>query len=212
MDTGFGDGNFRLLVDGVPRAPTSNLNDSVDPHSAKEGTIVFAFPVTARRLVLQVRMGNDVVEIPVDLTATTPTPVPIASPAQVAQFDAATSPIALHAGQEARLKDHRATCVYKVLAAQVDRSRPDTLSLSVTVQVTSEGPIDTGFGDSNFRLLVDDVPRAPTNRLIDSVDPHSAKEGTIVFAFPATTRRLVLQLRLGEEVAEFPVDLSPIQL
>ena len=122
----------------------------------------------------------------------------------------ATFPIALHAGQEARLKDHRASCVYKVLATQVDRSRPDTLSLSVTVQVTSEGPPDTGFGDSNFRLLVDDVPRNPTSCLSDSVKPHSAKEGTIVFTFPVTAKRLLLQLRMGDNAAEFPVDLSPI--
>ena len=210
MDTGFGDNNFRLLVDDVPRAPTSNLNDSVDPHSAKDGTIVFTFPVTAQRLLLQLRMGDDVAEIPVDVTKPIPPPKVIASPAQFAHLNAATFPIALHAGQEARLKDHRASCVYKVLAIQVDRSRPDTLSLSVTVQVTSEGPLDTGFGDSNFRLLVDDVPRTPTSRLSDSVKPHSAKEGTIVFTFPVTAKRLLLQLRMGDNAAEFPVDLSPI--
>ena len=108
------------------------------------------------------------------------------------------------------MKDHRASCVYTVLAAQVDRSRPDTLSLSVTVQVTSEGPLDTGFGDSNFCLLVDDVPRTPTSRLSDSVKPHCAKEGTIVFTFPVAAQRLLLQLRMGDDAAEFPVDLSPI--
>jgi hypothetical protein len=48
--------------------------------------------------------------------------------------------------------------------------------------------------------------------LIDSVDPHSAKKGTIVFAFPATAQRLVLQLRLGDDIAEFPMDISPIWL
>jgi hypothetical protein len=54
----------------------------------------------------------------------------------------AAAPHILHlrAGQEARLKDNRATCLYKVLSVQMDRSRPDTLSLSVTVRVTIEGP------------------------------------------------------------------------
>jgi uncharacterized protein YjeT (DUF2065 family) len=210
MDTGFGDNNFRLLVDDIPRTPTSNLHDSVEPHSAKEGTIVFVFPATARRLMLQLQMGDNVAEFPVDVTKLTPPPEPIASPVQFAHLETAKFPIALHVGQEARLKDHRASCVYKVLAAHVDRSRPDTLSLSVTVQVTSQGPMDTEFGDSNFRLLVDDVPRTPTSRLNDSVKPHSAKEGTILFAFPVAAKRLVLQLRMGDNVAEFPVDLSPI--
>ena len=118
--------------------------------------------------------------------------------------------IHLRAGQEARLKDHRATCLYKVLAIQADQSRPDSVSLNVTVRVTNEGPSDTGFGDSNFRLLVDDVPQAPTNRLIDSIDPHSAKEATIMFAFPVTTQRLVLQLRMGKDVFESPLNLTPL--
>ena len=166
-----------------PGAPSTPLRDDV-PHAAPQGSPDVAPPQKS------------------------PTKPELAKPKPTA----ASHIIHLRAGQEARLKDHRATCLYKVLSVQVDRSRPDTLSLSVTVRVTNEGPSDTGFWDSNFRLLVDDVPRAPTNRLIDSIDPHSAKEATIVFAFPVTTQRLVLQLRLGEDVAEFPLDLSPIQL
>jgi hypothetical protein len=64
MTTNFGDNNFRLLIDNVPRAPTSNLNDLVDAHSAKEGTIVFAVPVNATRFVLQLLMGEEVATFP----------------------------------------------------------------------------------------------------------------------------------------------------
>jgi hypothetical protein len=124
---------------------------------------------------------------------------------QISHFDTIKSPITLRVGQEARLKDHVTSCVYKVLAAQVERSRPDLFLLRMIVRVTNEGSLTTNFGDSNFRLLVDNVPRAPTGNLNDLVDPHSAKEGTIVFAVPVNATRFVLQLLMGEEMATFPL-------
>jgi hypothetical protein len=111
----------------------------------------------------------------------------------------------LRVGQEARLKDHVTTCTYKVLAAQMDRSRPDLSLLRMIVRVTNEGSMTTNFGDNNFRLLIDNVPRAPTSNLNDLVDAHSAKEGTIVFAVPVNATRFVLQLLMGEEKATFPL-------
>lgn len=73
------------------------------------------------------------------------------------------------------------------------------------VRVTNAGSLTTNFGDSNFRLLVDDVPRAPTDNLSDLVNAHSAKEGTIVFAIPVNATRLVLQFQMGDETATFPL-------
>jgi hypothetical protein len=75
-------------VDGVPRAPVSNLNDLVEAHSAKEGTVEFTFPNTVTRTVLQLRSGNESVEIPIDLTETTPLPPPVHSHSQRAQSPA----------------------------------------------------------------------------------------------------------------------------
>jgi hypothetical protein len=212
LTAGFGDSNFSLLVDGSPRAPTSNLHDSVDSHSAKEGTIVFAVPSDAQQLVLQLLVGDAVAEMPVDMTKTRPLMVPPLPPAQAAHLDKVKFPVALRAGQETHLKDHRATCVYKVLATQVVRARPDMLSLTVTVRVASEGPLKTDFSNNNFRLLIDDVPRTPTSHLNDSVDPHSMKEGIVEFAVPVTAKRVVLQLRMEDQVAELPLDLSPLWL
>ncbi len=53
----FWDDSFRLLVNGVPRAPDSGLNELVAGRSAKEGTIEFVFPQNARSLVLVI--GDD---------------------------------------------------------------------------------------------------------------------------------------------------------
>jgi hypothetical protein len=210
LQAGYGDRNFLLLVDDIPLSPTGNLNDSVDPHSAKESTVEFRVPATAKRLVLQLRVGDAVAEMPIEVADRSPLPVPTLSPAQAAHLDKVKFPVALRAGHETHLKDHRATCVYKVMAAHVVRSRPDTLLLTVTVRVTSEGPLKTNFNNDNFRLLIDEVPRVPTNHLHDSVDPHSMKEGIVEFAVPVMTKRVILQLRMEDTVAELPLDLSPI--
>ncbi len=129
-----------------------------------------------------------------------PTGIPTLS-----HVDTVKLPIALRAGQEARLKDHVTSCIFKVLSAQTERSWPDLYSLPMIVRVTNAGSLTTNFGDSNFRLLVDDVPRAPTDNLSDLVNAHSAKEGTIVFAIPVNATRLVLQFQMGDETATFPL-------
>lgn len=67
-DLGFGSDSFRLLVDGVPRAPINFLNQLVDAHSAKEGDVLFEVPDTAKRLVLSVKGdGEDTADIPMRL-------------------------------------------------------------------------------------------------------------------------------------------------
>jgi hypothetical protein len=62
---------FRLLVDGVPTAPTDETtSDVVDAGSAKDGLVVFVFPETARSLVLQVgAVGSETNTIPLQLGA-----------------------------------------------------------------------------------------------------------------------------------------------
>lgn len=42
--TGFWSDSFRLVVDGVPRAPVNFLNTFVDPRSAKDGDVIFEVP------------------------------------------------------------------------------------------------------------------------------------------------------------------------
>ena len=70
----FWDRSFRLLVDGVPRAPISGLNEMVEGKSAKEGDIVFEVPTGENKVVLQISAptasGTDeTTEVPFDLTA-----------------------------------------------------------------------------------------------------------------------------------------------
>lgn len=67
LDTGFGSDSFRLLIDGVPRAPASWLNEAVEARSAKEADIVFEVPATARGLELQITSGPETGSLPLRL-------------------------------------------------------------------------------------------------------------------------------------------------
>jgi len=67
-DLGFGSDSFRLVIDGVPRAPINFLNELVDARSAKEGDVMFEIPDTAESLVLSVKNdGEDTANIPIIL-------------------------------------------------------------------------------------------------------------------------------------------------
>ncbi len=123
--------------------------------------------------------------------------------------DVAQYPIHLRANQEARLitSDH----AYKILSAELDRPNSSTLLLRFVVRLTNGGQYDANFWNASFRLLVDGVPRAPVSDLNELVAGHSAKEGTVEFTVPDTTTRVVLQFRSGDEVAEIPIDLTPVQ-
>ena len=44
FDANFWDRSFRLIVNGVPMAPESNLNEVVPAQSAKEGDVIFVVP------------------------------------------------------------------------------------------------------------------------------------------------------------------------
>jgi len=65
--------SFRLLADGVPRAPENNLNELVDGHSAKEGTVEFVIPDTTTSVGLQIgEVGEGAPTIPIALQAAKP--------------------------------------------------------------------------------------------------------------------------------------------
>jgi hypothetical protein len=67
-DLGFWSDSFRLVIDGVPRAPTSWLNDLVDARSAKESDVMFDLSDTAERVLLRVSEGKETAEIPMILS------------------------------------------------------------------------------------------------------------------------------------------------
>jgi len=68
-DANFWDRTFRLIVDGVPTAPESNLNEIVAGRSAKDGTVMFVLPRGTASVNLQIDYADQQTLIPLALAA-----------------------------------------------------------------------------------------------------------------------------------------------
>ena len=117
--------------------------------------------------------------------------------------------VALPNGSSVVLSNNRGEGTYQVLAATAERRTADVLTLKLSIRLTNAGPSDIGFWTDSFRLLIDKVPRAPSNWLNSSVDARSAKEADIVFEVPAAARSLELKISSGDETGSIPLVLSP---
>ncbi|MBB3180282.1 hypothetical protein [Variovorax sp. Sphag1AA] len=68
-DANFWDKEFRLILDGVPMAPESNLNELVAARSAKDGTVMFVVPRGTASVNLQIDYADQQTVIPLTLAA-----------------------------------------------------------------------------------------------------------------------------------------------
>ncbi len=68
-DTNFWDNSFRLIVDGLPMAPESNLNELVPGRSAKDGAVIFVIPRETAGANLEITYYEDKTTIPLALSA-----------------------------------------------------------------------------------------------------------------------------------------------
>ena len=65
----FGDGLFRLVLDGASRAPVSGLSTVVPSQSSLDGAIVFDLPIDAKDVVVRARSGNETADLPLRIPA-----------------------------------------------------------------------------------------------------------------------------------------------
>lgn len=67
FDANFWDRSFRLIVNGVPMAPESGLNELVPAQSAKEGDVIFVVPRGTPGGKLKITYADGSTEIPLAL-------------------------------------------------------------------------------------------------------------------------------------------------
>jgi hypothetical protein len=65
--TNFWGSHFRLILNGVPMAPESGLNEIVPSESAKEGDVIFVVPRGTTAGNLEITYGDDRTQIPLAL-------------------------------------------------------------------------------------------------------------------------------------------------
>ena len=97
--------------------------------------------------------------------------------------------------------------VIDLLRARLEPYNATTRTLTLTVRFTNNGRYDANFWAASFRLIVDGVPRAPTNGLNELVAGHSAKDGDAVFEIPNDTTSVALRLLWGDEQTDVPLEV-----
>ena len=195
------DGSFRLLVNEQKLAPVNSLNEIVETDSAKEAEVAFNIPASLKAAQLEINYSNkEATRIPIDLTAA----VFGLPPAPPRSKLAGPFPLTLAAGAEVNVD----SAVYRIVSAQITRHNMEKLALKLIVRMTNKRNYADSFWDGSFRLLVDDVPRAPVSKLNEVVDRNSAKEGEVLFVFDDTVQSLDLLIRHGKEKSRLPLDLK----
>jgi hypothetical protein len=199
----FWDSSFRLLVDGVPRAPESRLNEIVESGSAKDGDIVFSVPWAVKSLALQVRHYSETAELPLSVSGTRP-PQSVSLP---------TGPRQIALDGPAELTFPRSPhAIYTILAVGTEARRPGVTGVRLRVRLRVIDGYDATFGDSNFRLLVDGVPREPDSSLSKVVAGAAADDGDITFEVPDSARQLTLRvIHTADSTADVPLKLGTVK-
>jgi hypothetical protein len=118
--------------------------------------------------------------------------------------------IALDDGMEVTLQiQAEGNVVYRVLSTQLEPRNAEELNLKLMIRCTNNGRYPLNFWSQSFRLLIDGVPRSPSNDLNLVVEPQSAQEGEILFIIPASAPTAQLQIGdPGRETALIPLDFS----
>lgn len=114
-------------------------------------------------------------------------------------------PIALPALSRVKLGGGAADIT--ILSAAIEPLDLERRSLTLKVRYLNGGRYPANFWSDSYRLIVDDVPRAPTNLLNEVVPGDSAKEGEVVFELPVSAKNVVLQISSGEEKSRLPFTL-----
>jgi hypothetical protein len=117
----------------------------------------------------------------------------------------AAQPIQLPAMNRVRLAG--GTAVITILSAEIEPIDAQRRSLTVVVRYMNTDRYDANFWSASYRLIIDDVPRAPTNLLDEVVSGDSAKEGEIVFELPVSAKNVVLQVGARDDKARIPLAL-----
>jgi hypothetical protein len=198
----FWDSSFRLLIDGVPRAPDSRLNEIVDSGSSKDGDVTFDVPNGTQTLALRVLHYNEAADLPLTLIGAPPAPT-IAD-----RLRAGPRTLAL-AGLPEVVFTKPTPATFTVLGVTSEARHSGVYGVRFRVRMAVPVGPGANFWDDQFRLLVDDVARAPDSHLSLVVDGGAALDGDVTFEVPRDARSLTLRItNQGSDSADLPLEMG----
>jgi hypothetical protein len=201
----FWDSSFRLLIDGVPRAPDSKINEIVDSGASKEGDFTWDVPHGTRTLALRVHHYGEAGDLALTLSGDAPAPVTAAT---------APGPVVLGLGAPPEVQFTKPRPVTFTVLSVVSRPmRSGVYGVHIRVRMAlPANAVAANFWSDQFRLLVDGVPRAPDSDLSVVVEGGSARDGEVIFEVPTTARSMALRIQWAESaVADLPLKVETRQ-
>ncbi|MEO6743749.1 MAG: hypothetical protein ABIS28_12425 [Caldimonas sp.] len=197
----FWDSAFRLVIDGVPRAAVSTLNEVVDGGASKEGEIVFALPWAVQTLALRIHHYGETADLPLAVTGARASEPPSVPPGPRRVTLDGPAELAFTASPHA---------IYTILAVGSEARRPGVFGLRVRMRMLVLDRYEANFWDDRFRLLVDGQPLEPDSRLNEVVGGNAAKDADVTFEVPDNARALVLHVQNNpKDSADVPLKLGP---
>jgi hypothetical protein len=115
-------------------------------------------------------------------------------------------PLPIPAGMQVKLAG--GNTVIDILSAELEPLNSENQALKLMVRYTNKQRYPANFWSDSYRLIVDKVPRAPTNFLDEVVFADSAKEGRVEFELPANTTEVDLQISSGDEESRLHFNLT----
>ncbi len=198
---------FRIIADGSAMAPDEAPIEVVAMQSAVERWVQFRIPAAAAAVALQVgdvrqatatipidlrSVATDVIEMPASAMRH-PTDIPVT-------FEKRAGPV-VYAINGMRLEH---------FSDAVPPFQPEKLELSVKVRMKNVGaPYGYAAGSNDFRLLIDEVPLAPTSTHSYLLTYQNDTDAEVLFVMPGNARTAVLQLgNISADTVRVPIDLS----
>jgi hypothetical protein len=134
-------------------------------------------------------------------------PPPVSRGVQPATTAESPSPGAIPLPPLHEVKLAGGAAVVTILSAQVAPIDAERRTLTFDLRYMNAGRYPANFWGRSYRLIVDGVPREPTNSLNEVVDSDSAKEGEVVFELPRGAKDVTLQISSGDEKTRLPFKL-----
>jgi hypothetical protein len=211
----FWDSSFRLLAGDRRFEPASNLNLVVAGHAAKEGEVAFVVPASLATAELEIAYSqSDKTSIPIALGARTLIVANAATdafgrPKRIRLVDSLKPlPTSLAAGQRAQV----GRAEFELVKAVVERETAERAALLLTVRCSvSREHYGTNFWSDSLRLVVDGIPREPTNSVNEVVSGGASKEAEFVFSLEAMPESLAVQFFDTGNMATVPLALTPVE-
>jgi hypothetical protein len=97
---------------------------------------------------------------------------------------------------------------FTLLDASLAPRNSETSTLTIRVRLLNNQNYPVNFWDSQFRLLVDGIPRAPNSGLNVVVEGNAADEGEITFVVPRSATDPLLRILFAEEKTDIALPMS----